>query len=151
MVGIQILSMLVIKEKLECAHRLQYLSSIKHWFKQHTHKLLYNIMMATSLFTVIWTYLLLEVSSVEILSTKVDLPVINDTEGVTKMICLLKNVHKTKKEVIGACASLGNVCSLEGYRNDSTNRKHLGCNCLQNVIHNIDQVISHSPGKFKAK
>ena len=108
-------------------------------------------MMATSLFTVICSYLLLEVRSVEILSTKVNLPVVNDTEGVTKMICLFKNMRKTKEEVIGACASLGKVCSLEGYRNNSTIRKRLGCECLQKVIHNIHQIIDHSPGKFKKR
>ena len=103
-------------------------------------------MMVASLFIVICTCLLSEVYSVEILSTTVDTPEINDTEGVTKINCLLKNVHKGN--VMGACASLGNVCSLAGYRNKSTNRKQLGCECLQNVIHNIDQIIAYSLGKL---
>ena len=101
--------------------------------------------MATSFFIVICTYLLSEVYSLEILSITLDTPEINETEGVTKINCLFKNVHKGN--VIGACASLGSVCSLEGYRNKSTIRKQLGCQCLQSVIHNIDEIINNSLGK----
>ena len=76
---------------------------------------------------------------------------INGTEGVKKMICLFKNVHETNEEVIGLCASVGDVCSLESYRNNTTIKKQLGCECVQNIIPNIDKIIDNSLGKFRTK